>query len=353
MYPDFTDDLIPIVRDCARYGIIFILTINSDTLYRRLDESFPNRYTFKLSDTSEYRDIFSTTKKIEPRKIFGRGLVNNGEVHEFQTASLLKDTTDEVKKLKEIGIKLRELNPIPVPKIPSLPDYVTYDFVKQSINSLENVPIGIKKNGLEIEKYDFTAYPSTNISSNKLENMELFIGNLLNVLSKINNLKITLIDPQMVFSKFKSIFTQYINEDFDDNIEKINKDLESENKNGRTLLIIYGVEKTASKLSNQDILEEISDKIKKSENANLILVDAARKLKALDYETWYSSITTNSDGIWIGKGMDDQSVFSISAITKEMSKKYGNNFGWCIKDQEAELIKLLDFDEKGDLKNEE
>ena len=183
--------------------------------------------------------------------------------------------------------------------------------------------------------------------------MELFIGNLLNVLSKINNLKITLIDPQMVFSKFKSIFTQYINEDFDDNIEKINKDLESENKNGRTLLIIYGVEKTASKLSNQDILEEISDKIKKSENANLILVDAARKLKALDYETWYSSITTNSDGIWIGKGMDDQSVFSISAITKEMSKKYGNNFGWCIKDQEAELIKLLDFDEKGDLKNEE
>ena len=352
MYPDFTDDLIPIVRDCARYGIIFILTINSDTLYRRLDESLPNRYTFKLSDTSEYRDIFSTTKKIEPRKIFGRGLVNNGEVHEFQTASLLKDTTDEVKKLKEIGIKLRELNPIPVPKIPSLPDYVTYDLIKQSINSLENVPIGIIKNGLEIEKYDFTTYPSTNITSNKLENTELFIGNLLSVLTKINNIEITLIDTQMIFSRFKNLVKQYISENLDDNLETINKNLDKENKNIRKLLIIYGVEKAVSKLNNQDILEELSDKIKKSESTNSILIDAARKLKALDYDTWYSSITTNSDGIWIGKGMDDQSVFSVSSITKEMSKKYGNNFGWCVKDQEAELIKLLDFDEKGDLKDE-
>lgn len=353
IYQDLTDELIPIVRDCARYGIIFIITINSDTLYRRLDEALPNRYAFKLSDTSEYRDIFTTNKRIEPRKVFGRGLVNNGEVHEFQAASLLKDQNNEIKKLKEIGKKLEEFNPIKVPKIPSLPDYVTYDLVKDSIDQIENVPIGIIRDGLEIEKYDFTEYSSTNISSNKFENMNEFINSLIKVFTEIKKLEITIIDPLKLLSEFKDKVKYYIDIDFDDNFEKINENLDNDIKDSRRLLIMYGVEKTLGKLSGTDTLEEISGKIKKSENTNIVFIDAARKLKSLDYDDWYSSISNSSDGIWIGKGMADQSVFSVSSITSEMSKKYSNSYGFCVKDQESELIKLLDFNEKGELEDEE
>ena len=58
-----------------------------------------------------------------------------------------------------------------------------------------------------------------------------------------------------------------------------------------------------------------------------------------------SKTKNNTDGIWIGKGFGEQQNFRVSKITKEMTATYPNNFGFCLKESSAELIKLIEFND--------
>lgn len=357
MYPNTTDDLIPIARDCSRYGIILIITTSSlTTVGRRLRQSFTNNYSLKLNDPSDYSIIFNSKKKTIPRDIFGRGLVNNGDLHEFQTASLLENTENEVQIIKQLGKKLEEVNKeYVVPKIPSLPEFVTFDLIKNSINNIKNIPIGITREELEIEEYDFSINPSTIISSNKLVNMNHFLKDLLKVFKNIKTINTILLDSMNQLEENKELVDQYINKDFDleveqllNKVKKINeKTIESDHY---IICIIYGAEKLKQKLTDVNLLAKFTEEIKKCDHFILIICDDGKKLKSLDYDNWFSTIKINTEGIWIGKGLSDQTVFRVSPITKEMSKPYKNNYGYVIKDSSAELIKVLDFEQniKGD-----
>ena len=70
-----------------------------------------------------------------------------------------------------------------------------------------------------------------------------------------------------------------------------------------------------------------------------------KKLKSLDLDKWYSQVKNNSDGIWIGNGFGEQQNFRLSKVTKEHTAKYSNNYGFCIKESTAELMKVLEFND--------
>ena len=83
--------------------------------------------------------------------------------------------------------------------------------------------------------------------------------------------------------------------------------------------------------------------IKNSENRSVVLCDSAKSLKNIDFDTWYSKIKNNTDGLWIGKGFSEQQIFRISKITKEMSLNYTNNYGFYLNEGSSDLIKLIEF----------
>lgn len=359
LYPTMTDDLIPIVRDCLRYGIVIIATLSSmSSMSRRLRQNFTNNYALRLSDPSDYMSIFNSRKKIIPRNMVGRGLFSTGEVHEFQTASLLREKDEEVVKLKEISEKLQQINTYKVPKVPSLPDYVTYDMIKEKIGKINSIPVGIEREELEVATYDFTMFPSSAISSNRLTNITPFITDLLKEMYQLKNLKLIVIDPYNYLDFLKNTNVRYINSDYDDEINNLYNDICEINKNKettRTFCIMYGVERLKTKLTDTKKLGEFTKEVKKSDNYNLIICDDTKKLKSLDFESWYSDVKNNTDGIWIGKGLSDQYTFKISKITKDMTKEYKNNYAYIITESSAKLIKTIDFDGRitGDDNDEE
>ena len=77
----------------------------------------------------------------------------------------------------------------------------------------------------------------------------------------------------------------------------------------------------------------------------MIICDASKALKSLDFENWYMKAKNATDGLWIGRGFGDQQIFRVGKLTKEMSKNYANNYGYLDSDSTPELVKLIEFTE--------
>lgn len=353
---DIYETLPDLVRDSERYGIIFILTANaSNSVGSKISQNFGNLYSYKLKDTTEYSTLFNSRKKIEPRDTVGRGLVNNGELHEFQTCSIVENENELNDYLINLSKTLNQ-NVENAEKIPTLPEKVTLDLVSNKIKDISSIPIGISKTELEVVKYDFTISPGTVIASNKIINTNSFVQSLGYIFTILPNTDTFFIDGNNKFSIMKNIIKNYYSDNLDSILENLGKYVEEviEKKiNRNQIIIIYGLDKFISKLKNKSDLQEFMNKTKKSETIKVIIIDDASKIKSYVFEGWYSGNFSNNDGIWVGKGLSDQNVFKLSTIKKEYMQEIKNDFGYNITESSAELIKFIDFYKKENGENNE
>lgn len=340
------DDLPDLVRDSERYGIIFILTCSAiNSVYAKISQNFNNIYAFRLADSGDYGSLFNTRTNKEPRDIFGRGLMNNDGIHEFQTANILEDEN----KLNDYIINFineqKNTNQTKAKRIPVLPNIVRLNDVEEEIKDLTSVPIGISKNNLEIITTDLISNIGSIISSNKLANTQTFILSLLEILKLIVKNNLIIIDSIRALNLDINIYKNYYNNEFDYVTENLNKLIDKfiESKSNESgIIVIYGVNKFLTKLEDTSKFEELLEKLKKYEKIGIIVVDDTNKLKAQQYETWFSSNFSTSDGIWIGRGVSD-SLLRLSTIEKEMMKDIKNNMGYFIQEGMATKIKFIDF----------
>lgn len=348
-YNNIYEEIITIARDCERYGIYIILTCNSpSSLGRRVSQCFNNNYALHLTDLSDYFGIFNLKSKVFPRDILGRGLVNNDGVHEFQTASIVGEEEEVNKYIEKVLEYVKSKDNNHAVAIPSLPEQVTIGCIEKQISSVNEVPIGIYKESLKVAKHNFFAYNSTTISSNKLSNINSFMDSLVDVFNRIVDANILFVDtlnllPNLKDKSYNNKKINYYNSNFDILFDKF-IELEKNSQNGKykLLYMFYGVERLKTKVSS-DKLDNFFSLIKNSENSSVVFCDGAKNLKNLDFDTWYSKIKNNTDGIWIGKGFSEQQVFRISKITKEMSLNYTNNYGFYLNEGSADLVKLIEF----------
>lgn len=359
IYQDIYENIASITRDCQRYGIIFLITCNApSSIGRKVNQNFDNTYTLHLTDPSDYYGVFNVKSSTRPRDIFGRGLTYNDGVHEFQVASIVDEEHSLTDHVKQITEKIKAVNKSVAPPIPSLPERVTLENIKEEIKDLAHIPIGVFKESLKIVKYDFLSYPATIIASNKLENINVFMDSLIDVLNSLANVTVVFIDTMQTLQKEKSKQINYIDANFTAYLDRLIKLQESQtnNPNGQIVYIFYGLEKLKAKIDSTSKLETLFQSIKRSENTRLIICDSGKALKSLDYDNWYASIKNVTDGIWIGRGFADQQNFRVSKLTKEMSANYANNYGWYISESSARLMKVIEFDEtlnKGEDSDEE
>lgn len=349
IYNDIYEDIASIGRDCDRYGIYLLLTCNAPSvLGRRVGQCFETRYALHLTDPSDYYGSFNMKCNIKPRDILGRGLAYNDGIHEFQTASIVDEEHDINEHVNVISTKLKEINDTIAPSIPSLPDKVTLDIVEREITTIQKVPIGVSKNSLKVLKYDFTAFKSTTITSNKLDKINSFMDSLLDIFVKLPNVVTFFIDmAQSLPSAKEKTNIKYFDNNFEVVFEKLVEFEKNQNVNNqyKIMYIFYGLEKIKTKIENTTKIEELFNTIKKSENSNMIFSDSSKNLKLLDLDKWYSQVKNNSDGIWIGNGFGEQQNFRLSKVTKEHTAKYSSNYGFCIKESTAELMKVLEFND--------
>jgi len=119
------------------------------------------------------------------------------------------------------------------------------------------------------------------------------------------------------------------------------------------ILVIYGIERFLNKLNNNDKFQNFMTKLKQIEQVRVIIIDEVNKIKNYLYESWYTTTFSNTEGIWIGKGIVDQNIFKLSTIKKEYMQEIKNDFGYNIQEGSLELIKIINFYKKSDGENNE
>lgn len=341
------EQLIPIARECARYGIYFWISLSGiNVAGRRLAQSFSTIYCLHLKDPVLYRSVVPGKSKLVPNDYFARGITNNNGVHEFQTASITENSSELNSYIKEKVNVIKSRSSLVAPPVPKLPTKVTYDLIVDSITDLKAVPIGVERETLDIMKYDFTAYDSTVVSAFKIQNVNNFILSLLEIIKNIPNLATIIIDIKKILPEMKKYTTNYYSNDAEKTVEILldfmKKRNEEKNYNGNILFIFYGIEALKLKLPKTDKLGQLIKEIKNDETSKMIVCDGTKGIKAIDMELWYTPVRNNSDGIWIGRGFTDQQFLKVSNL-RDVTSELKSNYGYCVIDQFANYIKLIDF----------
>lgn len=354
-HDNLEEDIIKISREGVRYGINLILTAITDTSIRsKIKQNFNNIFALQLNDKSDYNQIFGFTKGKAPKELPGRGLFKDSEIHEFQTALIAEDGELD----KTLDDKLAEANKISPNRaisIPTLPDKVDFEFIKNSISTLSSVPIGVGKKSLKVVTYDFKANIGTSVLANSVMNIKKFIKSLVITLSNIKNIQLIIVDAEEILAELKSKIQYFYDKDFDAVLEQLtayatNFKTQENSINFNCVCLLVGVDKIKNKVDSKK-LDEFCKISKSLEKFKLVLVEDYKKMKKFEYDEWYRSISNNTSGIWVGPGLSEQTVFRLVKITKEMQANYENNYGYSIKDTREELVKLIDFDE-GDNQDE-
>ena len=344
-YENYIDLISTLSREGEKYGINFIITATGVNAIRgKTQQNFSKVYCLQFNDPSDYMSIFGSTHGMVPSEIEGRGLVKiDGNLYEFQTAYPYK--WDEINTfIKNVCTQLSQIVKKEVPKIAILPSHVRLSDINYAIDSLKDIPIGIKKDTLEVATFDFSRNPISIIASQDSSELSIFVRSLCQVFENMNNTELYIVDSEENIDDSAS-FTNYYNSDFNQIYEKIELLDSDSNSNTNYVFMIYGIDGFFNSFE-QDItrkLKTMLSNLKNKKNVRVIIADSANKIKAIEYDDFYRNCVQPTSAIWLGSGITDQYVVKTSTYNKQTRSQIENDFGYLVEKGNAIYVKLLDF----------
>ena len=357
-YPDYADLLTKFTRECPRFGIYFMFTVaGTNSIRFKLSQNFKIVLALELNDKSDYYSILGRTQ-IVPSKGVGRGLVKiNDVIYEFQTAHPSKKE-ESSEFFKNLSAELSKQYPKKAIAIPVLPEHVTASLFNDKFNTLNNIPIGIYKDTLDVCYYNFQKNFFNKITGMEIENTLSFVKELLNGLNSATSFKTYLLDPTNSIQENYLSITKY-NDQFkelltgtNDSLQKIYDEYQNNNQNLNyqpLLFIIYDLNSFLSKLDSDtiSIISNLYNIQTKIPILNIIAIDNIDNFKKIEFEAWYKDINIADQGIWIGDGISNQfTIKLIKSTDRLLQTPIANNFGYSIVNGKHNLIKVLEFDAK-------
>lgn len=360
---DYEEVMNKLSRECAKYGVIIIPTINTTGGMRyKLRQNFKSDITLQFNDQDDYSMIVGNTKKLFPAEIYGRGLVKLDNIYEFQTAHIFSD--EEMDQLSNVIDDLNSKYNTKAAKIPVVPENVLIDDVIGDLKDLSQVPVGINKETIMTETFNFKDNYATLISDNENSIVrDNFIKAITKIISKVPNNNLVLLDADNKLSNnYENV--SYVDNNFEEVISKICDSMEYQYKlyadnnynkdilktTNTTTIIINGFTKVLSRIS-EDVKKRYFEAMKKAKEINqftYIIVDQVDNLKKIEYDDWYRRIVQNNYGIWIGNGVADQSLIKTNIGFKKTDNEIPDGFGVVIKNAKTNLVKLVKYNSKVD-----
>ncbi|HOZ89006.1 MAG TPA: type VII secretion protein EssC, partial [Bacilli bacterium] len=356
LYPDHEETIIQLTRDSSKYGVIFVVTVSGVNNVRyKLAQNFKTKIALQLGDKYDYNAVVGNVGTILPAKYVGRGLVNIGEVYEFQTAYPYKKDliTEYVGKIcTELAKGAKEF----APKVPILPELVDFAFLKNKLTGLNCVPVGVEKESLDIKTFDFSA-KGVLIGAQDLTLTTKFIESISFTIATLEKTKVIIIDgEQSLNEKIENCLV--FKQNYDEAINKVNENVDkainltNSNPNnqeiikglGRVVIVLNGVGSIKDQLTETAVktFEALFDKVKNLAIFTFVLVDSIDKIKKYEYDLWYKAIVNGNDGIWIGNGVSEQFSIKIAKQSSALYEEIAGNFGYSITKGVPVLVKLIE-----------
>ena len=356
-YDEYEDYILQLTREGEKYGVVFILSTNSTNAIRyRLRQNFKQNLILQLNDSSDYSDVLQSRTRKEPSRIFGRGLIELDGVYEFQTAYAYQNERMS-EFIKVICRRLREICDTSAARIPILPEVVSIEHVEEKIGDLATIPIGIRKDNLDIATFDFSANSISLVTASDITMKSSFFTPFVKLFMKVPYQKVVVIDANKIFNP-GDISENYINSKFESIIEVISNNYnkqketyESNNYNdevlgkfSKTTYLIFGISNLLSRVSD-DAKNKLTTALSGNKELNVdhfVIIENADKLKSFAYDEWYKSSIDTSEGVWLANGISDQYVLKLTSTPRELREEIPENFGYVVKNGKAVLVKLIE-----------
>lgn len=343
---EYDDIFITLTREGVKCGIVFVLTLsNYNGMRYRLAQNFKQRIALQLNNEDDYLSIFDKVGKKRPPSIFGRGLVSieKDQIYEFQTAKICNAEQYNL-FVKETIEELNSKNPTIANAIPTIPDQILLSDVKEYLDNLTNVPIGIVKKDLRLYSYNFKKNLVNLIVSRNIEEAAQFTTYVLQQILELKDVDVNIFDAEKVISSKKT----NIKEEYNNFISELDK-----NTNKESVCVIIGIDKFVSEVDDvsNNFYFTFNSTLKRAEElgkCKFIFVENANRLKNHEYDEWYKNFVSKDNGIWVGNGVDNQYVLNITSERRLIVNNCGNSFGYAINQGTATLIKLIEMKEIGE-----
>ena len=359
---DYDDIMNKLTRESAKYGVIIIASVNSTSGMRyKLRQNFRSDIVLQFNDQDDYSVIVGNTHKLYPSNIYGRGLVKLDNIYEFQTAHFATDE-ELLAKINNLKEELTSKYTTKVPKVPVVPKEVYISDVIDEIKSMKKIPVGINKETILPETFNFKDNYISLILSNDLEIQNPFITALTNMFTMLSDNNVIFIDVEDMDTSFNEKVL-YVNSNYDEVIKKIcdnmeylynlyeqaGYDLKAIENSRNTTVIFHGFDKLLLKINpdNKTRLLEVLEKCKSINKFDFIISDQANNLKKYEYDSWYKNSVANSYGIWIGNGVADQNIIKTNIGFKKNNNEVSEGYGIVIKNNKTNLVNMVQ--EKGDI----
>ena len=313
--------IIPLYRDGAKYGVVFILScINTNVLRAKTREYFVNHLSLVAANKDDYFSLFSNyPRNLEPASFKGRGLIEIGkEVLEFQSAMIY--TKNEVNNIiKSTAMTLNNTyKDMALQKIPSLPKIVNVENFLDEIKTLDKIPIGYNIETKSEYYYDFKSHKVNLISANDFDNHLGFLNALVMELKMLDkaNYDIKIIDFSSYFDILTIGLTCY-QSNFNDTFGKIIE--ESQNLEKETIYIFTGIGKLKAEVAtdNMPFVNKFFIDTLKNSKIHFIFIETYEQLNLLKLEDWYNKIVKAEYGIWLGPDVGSQTVITFTNLSSE------------------------------------
>lgn len=349
-YEELEDTLNSLTRDCTKYGIYFVVTCISQSGIRfRLQQNFSQVFVLQQNDKSDYTAILGNTGGVYPSLLKGRGIYQNVDVREFQTAHINREgnTADEIRKFCK---KLTEQDHGQAVKIRVLPDilYCT-EFMDREI-SFDRMPVGIYKETMNPAFLNMRKEGIMPVFAMEMQDLKGFMEGMIELLCQSSECDVYVLDPLHLIESDKLKEDRHIVNDLEGTVIKLFAETVERHNSfktdaikfehsgyANTVVFLLGLQKIKAQLSNdgQEKLQLILDKTKGHFKQSYFVADSYHFANQYAFETW-----CNGNGIWVGKGLSEQSVLHLSGnISSSRTANYTD--GCLIRQGSGKQMKLV------------
>ena len=344
-YPKQGDALQILMRDGAKYGVVFIVTTSVyNSIRSRTVQNFDNRLSLQMANDTDYRLLLNAPKNLIPQNYFGRGIINiDSNSFEFQTAYIyIPEHINQIIKNYEKSITGRYS--YEAKKIPVIPNIVSFDIIKPYLMDITKLPIGISIKDKMIYNYDFTANKTNLILSNEIYDKSKFIAALIKEIKYLNK-DIKVIDISKLF-KDKENTKDYYSSRFENILTELN------NVDQEGFVFIIGLGEYNNKLNNVEInLLNNFFTIVEQTNRTVIVFDSYPSFKNIQMNPIIKTRFNNQNGIWLGEGAGSQIAININDFSLEDRKLNFPYMGVVVVREFKDIVKCVvltegDFDEE-------
>ncbi len=358
VYQSYEDVILQLTREGSKYGIFFLFTTSASNMIRyRLAQNFGQKLVLRLNDESDYSSILGNVRGTKPSDILGRGLINLGSIYEFQTASIVpEEKLNET--IRSTCDTLKANSTFKAKAVPILPERVTFDYVRDAFNGLNQVPVGIEKKSLEVSSVNLKKGYVTMLTSLDITILKPILNQIAKEINMLNEIRFIAIDTEELIENEKLDKCEFINNNLDEVFTKIYEEVKSvqeafQNANfdknsiasvPSTIIFISGLDKFITKLSpeNKKLFGKMFELGKELDKYAFLLIDSVDKFKKVEYDDWYRATVNNTRGIWVGDGIANQFSIKLTKTTKDLYDEIGNKFGYVVERGNPTLIKLLE-----------